>query len=179
MSLFVDIILMLMIVICLYTDLKNRRIYNKVVLPAAAGGIFFHTAWHGLPGLKFSLIGLTAGLLVFLVPFALGGLGAGDVKLLGAIGALKGSLFVFQAALGSAVAGGLIALVILLRRRALFSALKRLIYAAAMLFVFRKRSGSAALLLLDREPLSCVFPYGAAIFLGTIIAYLFNSLFPF
>jgi len=118
-----DLVLFIALAICLYTDLKEQKISNRVVFPAAAAGMIFHAAQGGLSGLKFSATGLGLGLLLFFLPFALGGLGAGDVKLLGAVGALKGPLFVFHAALGTACAGGLIALGILLWRRQLWNTL--------------------------------------------------------
>ena len=44
------------------------------------------------------------------IPFALGGMGAGDVKLMGVVGALKGPEFVWVAFLASAMAGGILAI---------------------------------------------------------------------
>jgi len=55
-------------------------------------------------------LGMLVGLLILIIPFALGGIGAGDVKLLGFIGALKGVTFVIYAAIGMGLAGGLMAL---------------------------------------------------------------------
>jgi prepilin peptidase CpaA len=88
-----DFVLLIVILICLVTDLRERRIYNKIVFPAVAAGIILNTAQFGLPGLRTSITGLLIGVMLFIVPFALGGLGAGDVKLLGAVGALKGPPF--------------------------------------------------------------------------------------
>ncbi|MBV1770150.1 MAG: A24 family peptidase, partial [Candidatus Desulforudis sp.] len=57
-----------------------------------------------------SLQGFPLGVAIFVIPFAMGGIGGGDVKLMGAIGALKGWAFTLEAALLTAVWGGVIAL---------------------------------------------------------------------
>jgi len=121
-----DLVLLILIVTCLITDLKERKIYNKVVFPAVVAGIVLNTAHLGLPGLRTSIAGLITGILIFSVPFALGGLGAGDVKLLGSVGALKGPLFAVYTALAAALIGGVLALLVLLWQRKLLSTLKRL-----------------------------------------------------
>jgi prepilin peptidase CpaA len=164
-----DLAILIVILICLITDLRERKIYNKVVFPAAAAGIILNTAHQGLPGLRTSITGLLAGVLIFIVPFALGGLGAGDVKLLGAVGALKGPLFALYTALATALIGGVIAILVLLGQRRLLSTLKRLGVALGVLV---GGGGKGALLFIDRTPYSSLIPYGLAIFLGTIAAYL-------
>ncbi|HHY40267.1 MAG TPA: prepilin peptidase [Syntrophaceticus sp.] len=167
-----DFVLLILIVICLITDLRERKIYNKVVFPAVAAGIVLNTAQLGLPGLRTSIAGFITGILLFLVPFALGGLGAGDVKLLGSVGALKGPLFAVYAALAAALIGGVLALLVLLWQRKLLSTLKRL--GMAIFILFRGGGSSGAQLLLERTPYSSLIPYGLPIFLGTIAAYLYS-----
>ncbi|HAF17584.1 MAG: A24 family peptidase [Thermacetogeniaceae bacterium] len=167
-----DLVLLILIMTCLITDLRERKIYNKVVFPAVAAGIVLNTAQLGLPGLRTSIAGFITGILIFLVPFALGGLGAGDVKLLGAVGALKGPLFAVYAALAAALIGGVLALLVLLWQCKLLSTLKRL--GMAMFILLRGGGGSMAQLLLERTPYSSLIPYGLPIFLGTIAAYLYS-----
>jgi prepilin peptidase CpaA len=168
-----DLTLLILIVICLYTDLRERRIYNLVVLPVAALGVLVNSLQHGLAGLESSIAGLGLGVALFILPFAMGGLGAGDVKLLGAIGALKGASFVLYAAMGTALSGGVIALGFLLYQRRLMKTVKRL--CLAILFLF-DRSGKGCLQsleLLEKEPYNNLFPYGAAIFLGVLLAFFY------
>lgn len=106
----VDLILVGAIAISIYTDLRSRRIYNWVVVPAAIGGLALNSWNAGLTGLGQSLSGLALGTGLLLIPFLLGGIGAGDVKLLGAVGALKGIGFVCTAFAVTALAGGVISL---------------------------------------------------------------------
>lgn len=101
--------------LCLWAmleDITRQKIPNKITLPFALAGLILQSASFGIAGAKDSLIGLLIGLLVFLLPYSLGGLGAGDVKLMAAIGALSNWRFVLSAALLTALAGGLIVIVI-------------------------------------------------------------------
>ena len=96
-----------------YTDLKFARIPNKLTLSAAALGFIINFIFKGTSGLLFSAAGLAAGLGLLLIPYLLGGIGGGDVKLLAATGAIGGAKFVFFTTLFGALAGGVLALVIL------------------------------------------------------------------
>lgn len=108
------IILLIVLLICVITDLKNRKIYNVVIFPALALAFLIHTLMNGWAGLGFSLIGFTLGLAILIIPFLLGGMGAGDVKLLALVGALQGAEFVLTAAVYMALIGSVMALAIVL-----------------------------------------------------------------
>lgn len=146
-------------------DISTRRIPNFVTLPAIVLGLIFNTYYSGLTGLGDALIGLVVGILLLLIPFTLGGMGAGDVKILAAIGALNGTSVVFHTFLYSAIAGGVVALVVALLRKQLFPVLSNIFWALHNLFTRGKG-----------QPLMPVtsgirFPYGIAIFIGTITTY--------
>jgi prepilin peptidase CpaA len=104
------------------TDWRWQRIPNQVTYPVMAVGLILG-AVEGIPGAPFGggALDHAAGLaLAFLVsyPFyASGGLKAGDAKMLMAIGALRGSLFLLTAALYGALAGGVLAIVLIALRR--------------------------------------------------------------
>lgn len=104
------------------TDWKWYRIPNQVTYPTMVVGIVLG-ALEGIPGQAFSggLLDHVAGLIIaFLVayPFyAAGGLKPGDGKLLMAVGALRGSMFLLTSALYGALAGGALALVLIGVRR--------------------------------------------------------------
>jgi prepilin peptidase CpaA len=93
-------------------DLRTRRIPQVLTLGGAIAGLAYHVAVGGWPAAVPSLAGWGVGLLLFLIPFALGGLGGGDVKLLGALGAWLGVTNVVWLALYTGVAGGVFALVV-------------------------------------------------------------------
>lgn len=97
-------------------DLKTRRIPNGLTLGAAVVALSMHSVVNGWPGLAFAVSGWAIGLALFFPVFVLGGMGAGDVKLLAAMGAWLGPWGVLWAALYTALAGGLLALMVSLAR---------------------------------------------------------------
>lgn len=115
-----DLVLAFALLVCMITDFKEHKIYNLVLLPTFLFGVGYNILIAGWPGLLQSLLGLLVGLAILFIPFALGGMGAGDVKLLAVVGAVKGSLFVFYTALGMGLAGGIMALAIMAYKAGLF-----------------------------------------------------------
>jgi prepilin peptidase CpaA len=102
---------------CCVTDLKSRRIPNIVTGPAMLLGLCYHGMTNGPGGLGFAAAGLALGLAVMIVPFLLGVMGAGDVKLMAAAGAILGPYLVLDAFLATSIFGGLYAAVVLALRR--------------------------------------------------------------
>ncbi len=92
------------------TDLRSRRIPNRLVLAGLVLGLTLNTRAYGVAGLGSSLAGGGLGLALFLPFFLLGGMGGGDVKLLAALGSLVGPTDILKVALAAALAGGLLAL---------------------------------------------------------------------
>ena len=93
-------------------DLKERRIPNWLTFSAAVSGLAYHLVVNGLTGLGLSVAGSVVGVAIFFVPFLLRGLGGGDIKLLGALGAWLGPLDIVWLALFTGVAGAVLALVV-------------------------------------------------------------------
>jgi len=98
-------------------DMRTRRIPNLVTFPAMAALLAIHGVLSGLPGLTESFLGLAGGFLVFLVPHLFRLLGAGDVKLMAAVGAGLGSRSLVTVVLLTSLAGGVQILPWLLWRR--------------------------------------------------------------
>ena len=76
-------------------------------------GLVFHGVTSGLSGLGFSAVGLILGTSVFIIPYLLGGMGAGDAKLMGGAGAILGATGVTIAAVISVLLGFVYAIVLL------------------------------------------------------------------
>ncbi len=104
--------------IAVLCDWKARRIPNALTFPMVVFGLILYVWSHGLWGIGISLLGLICGILLLYFPFSLGGVGAGDVKLVGAIGSLLGPQLVFKIFLASAVFGGIFSIVEMIRKKA-------------------------------------------------------------
>ena len=94
------------------TDLRTRRIPNVLTFGAALAGLLYQFVSGGIDGLGHAALGWLVGAVIFILPFALGGLGGGDVKLLAALGAWLGPGDVLWLSLYTGVAGGVMALVV-------------------------------------------------------------------
>ena len=85
-----EVILVIFLVTAVITDFSDHCIPNAITLMAAATGLGSHLYLGGLQGAGFSLAGLAVGMGCLLPFYVLGGMGAGDVKMMGAIGAFVG-----------------------------------------------------------------------------------------
>jgi prepilin peptidase CpaA len=101
-------------VIAAVWDLRTRRIPNVLTFGSALLAIAAHAYTGGVTAAGWSLAGWFVGVLFFLPIFALRGMGAGDVKLLAALGAWLGPGPIVWVALFSLVAGGVIGLLVAL-----------------------------------------------------------------
>jgi prepilin peptidase CpaA len=108
------------------SDVRSRRIPNVLTFSAIACALVFHALTDGLSAAGWSLAGCFLGAALFFPMFALRGMGAGDVKLLAAVGAWLGPSQVAMVALAASLAGGVIAIVVALGHGYLRTALKNL-----------------------------------------------------
>lgn len=92
-------------------DLWRRQVSNWIPIAALVGGVAINWAEQGWWGGLMALAGAVGGFAVFLVFYLLGGMGGGDVKLMAGFGAILGPSLLLWAALWTAAAGGLFALV--------------------------------------------------------------------
>lgn len=156
------IILVLILIVSLATDLKYRKIFNCVTLPTIIFAFLFYLLNGGLKGFLFSGEGFVVGLVLLIIPYLLGGMGAGDVKLMAAIGALMGSNFVFYSFIYTALIGGVIAFFLIIKARGLMNLVK-----SFFLNVVFFRSNLGSIIIPNDKNSSISFPYGIAIVLGT------------
>lgn len=164
----VDIVVLLVTCACVYTDLHRRKIYNLILLPTVLLAIGYHIYIDGLAGGLFSLQGFTLGLALLFIPYMAGGIGAGDVKLLGTIGALKGTAFIFNAFLAGAIAGGILAIFYMVKNKRLVMTLKKIFTS---FFLPMSIAGNDLTGNMEEDDKSITIPYGAAIAIGTLAAY--------
>lgn len=156
-----NIVLLIVVTVCVVTDLKSRKIYNNLIFPALAIAFGIHAISDGWAGLGFSLLGFTLGLGILIIPFLLGGMGAGDVKMLALVGALKGAGFVFAASVYMALIGAVMAFAIVLFKDGFRD---RLRFAGFIVYCIRFRLKPN----LKGYWTSGAYPYGVAIASGSI-----------
>lgn len=165
-----NIILSIVLIICLLSDMKHQKIYNIVIYPSLIIAIILQGAYYGINGFLMSLLGFFVGFIILLVPYFLGGIGAGDVKLLGLIGAIKGSVFVLNTALYMCLIGGAIALVIILMHRDTLKFFRELnLWMISFLYGTRYKLETST------SPLLKKYPYGVAITGGAAICLIFKG----
>jgi prepilin peptidase CpaA len=149
------------------TDWKTGKIYNRLTVGAMAAGLVLWTVGGALSsglvdGLTGSALALAAGLVPMAVLFAAGGIGGGDAKLMGALGAISGDWrCVLAAAVYSFAIAAIMAVVIMIRRRIVGRTLGRIV-AAAVLASSRVKPTIPG----DSPRV----PFGAAIAVGGIVA---------
>lgn len=148
-------------------DLRTRRIPNILTFGSTAVALLYGLWTGGLHGLAMSAAGWATGVALFLPMFLLRGMGAGDVKLLGAVGAWLGPTGALYAGLYSVLAGGVLALVVGLIHGYLGKALSNL----WSLLGFWRTAGIRPLpgLTIDDAP-GPRLAYGVAIAAGTLAA---------
>lgn len=104
------VVLIAVLVTAIYTDLRASRIPNWLTFAAMGFGLAVHTYSAGIQGALFSLAGLGLVFGPFFVLYVLGSIGAGDVKLMAAVGSIVGPYGAVSAAVLSVIVGGLYAL---------------------------------------------------------------------
>jgi prepilin peptidase CpaA len=97
-------------------DVRWRRIPNWLTLSAFVGGVCVQVLRAGAAGVPVALGGAALGLCVFLPFYVVHAIGAGDVKLLGGLGALVGPQALVSVAIYAAFVGGAISVVVLARQ---------------------------------------------------------------
>lgn len=167
MDILVSAMLAAALIVATITDIKSQRIYNWLTFPLILSGLATHTIFGGLEGLKFSGAGLGIGFVVMAVPYFLGVMGAGDVKLMTGIGAWLGASTTFTAFLFTCIAGGVYAIGVLVFRPELLKAVFRNIVNTFTVFVATRKFNFAPTGSEASMPRLC---YGVAISVGTITA---------
>jgi prepilin peptidase CpaA len=162
---FLTTILISILTIAAITDIRTQKIPNILTFPTMVAGLAYHSVTRGWHGLTFSSEGLAVGIAIFLIPYIMGGMGAGDAKLMGGVGAMIGPKGVFIASLFTAVVGGVYALIVFLFN---IQYLKNFIARSAVtvkVFAFTRNFIPISADESERKPKLC---YGIAIAAGTL-----------
>ncbi len=157
----------LVLIIAAYIDGKELRVPNWITFPMVLSGLAYNTYLDGTGGLWYAFIGMIVGLATLMPLYAVGGMGAGDVKLMAGIGAWLGAGATWNAFLATVIVGGIMALAMVLKRRAWDKHFRNFLMIIAEFVNIkdpRILSGIAA----ERKPRMLLLPYGIPICIGSI-----------
>jgi len=184
------VVLFLTLIVASYTDVTKRKVYNWTTYPAAALGLAFGYLAAGV-GQAPSLSGPGVGLLDRLAGLGLGfgilfafnrahdarAVGVGDVKLMGAIGALLGAYLTLWALFWGSLVGAVIAVWVLLGQGKLMRGVGRSLMAAIRLRRSSKdtSAGDAADGEPETPPEQQRIPYGVALAFGTMVTWFLHA----
>src|SRR5204863_1315166 len=90
MPIAIELLLVMLVALAAWNDFRTRRIPNWITVPGALAGFVLQIWYSGLHGAVQSIEGAALGLGLVLLLFLARGMGAGDVKLFAAVGALAG-----------------------------------------------------------------------------------------
>ena len=149
------------------TDLRSRRIPNWLTLSGVCAGILVNWALFGWPGLRNALSGMMLGFGVYFVLYLLRAMGAGDVKLMAAVGAVLGPSDWFSVFIATAIAGGVLAIALMVWKGRVWETLHNTFFIVGELVhlraPFTRRKD------LDvKNPTALKMPHGVAIAVGTL-----------
>jgi prepilin peptidase CpaA len=160
---------LLLTAIAAVVDLRSRKIPNWLTVSGIGLGIGANTIIGGWPGCKASLLGAGLGLGLLLPLVLLRALGAGDWKLMGAVGALMGWRMMLVVLLFSIMAAGLMAVVSTMRTKRVVSTLKNMWVLVRGFVTFGLRPNRE--ISLD-NPALIKLPFGVAVAAATMTCYL-------
>lgn len=152
-------------IIIAYYDVRYRRIPNAFVLATLAGGLIINLIFAGLSGVMTSLGGCALAFLPLFIMHIFGGMGAGDVKLFAAIGAVVGTSLVMPTLLIVVLTGGVIAVYSMIRNGTVRATMQRVLMILVGLLPGWQVPRFAVPV--DRRH---TIPYGVAIMIGSLIS---------
>ncbi|HVT26412.1 MAG TPA: A24 family peptidase [Lacipirellulaceae bacterium] len=158
------------LVVAAVIDGVKLKVPNWITFPMVISGWVYCATlspYAGWEGLLYSLLGTAVGLALLLPAYAIGGMGAGDVKLLAGIGAWVGSTVTLYAFATSAIVGGVIALLMVVLRRK-WSKHQAQFWMICNEILTVKDPEKLAAIAAERKSTMMLLPYGIPIAIGTI-----------
>jgi prepilin peptidase CpaA len=156
-----------MAIMIIYMDVRYRRIPNKLVLVTLIGGITLNTLFGGTHGLVVSLGGFALAFGVMFFFHAFGTMGAGDVKLFGAIGSILGTSLVLPTLVVVALTGGVMAIF-----KMVYSRRAKTTMFGVLQFFYGLLPGQTVPRFAIPADRSYTLPYAVPICFGSLLAFL-------
>ena len=149
-------------------DWRSRRIPNWLTVPGLLSGVIVHALVGGWPGTLFALEGAGLALLILLPLVILRALGAGDWKLMGAVGAFVGPVMFLFVLFGSILASGIMGVVQIYRTGRVMETLKNIVTLVRGFFTFGLKKNPQ--ISLD-NPRLLKLPFGVAVAAATLVCF--------
>ena len=159
-------------------DFYRFRVPNAITFPLLLTGLAFHTAVGSMEGLKMSLLGAAVGFGVLFLLYLIGGMGAGDVKLLSGIGAWLGAAMALQIVLFAALAGGVYAVVLMVwhaKGRETLARLQVGFFQLVTVGRYFSRDDAVQAMVRSEEGRKRAVPFGTMLAVGVVIVLCFGS----
>ena len=164
-----------LLIVAAVIDGWKLKVPNWLTFPMIVAGWAYSGAYFGWEGLLWSLLGTVAGLALLLPAYAIGGMGAGDVKLLAGVGAWVWATDTFYAFCVSTVVGGLIAMLMILYRRAWAKHQSQFWMILNEIFTIRE-ANQLSTIAAERKSRMLLLPYGIPIAIGTIMYFAWEGM---
>jgi prepilin peptidase CpaA len=163
------------LIVAAVIDGIQLKVPNWLTFPFIISGWAFSVAFFGWQGLGWSLMGTAVGLLLLLPAYAIGGMGAGDVKLLAGVGAWMHGTHTFWGFAFTAVIGAVLAIGMVLYRRAFKKHATQFKAILEEIITIRDPNQLAAIAA-DRKSTMMLLPYGIPIAIGCIAYFVWAGL---
>lgn len=167
--------LTVMLVVAAVIDGWKLKVPNWLTFPLVLSGWGCSWAMFGWSGLWASLLGTAVGLGLLLPVYAIGGMGAGDVKLMAGVGAWLGMTDTVWAFVLSAGAGAVLAVAMVLYRGTWKHHQQQFVAIVQEILIVRNPEELAARAA-ERKPRMLLLPYGIPIALGTIVYFAYSGM---
>lgn len=158
------------LIVAAVIDGLKLKVPNWITFPMIITGWIYSATlspYAGWEGLMYSVLGTAVGLALLLPAYAIGGMGAGDVKLLAGVGAWVWGTTTLYAFAVSAIVGGIIALLMVVFRRKWFKHQAQFWVICNEILTVKDPEKLAAIAA-ERKPSMMLLPYGIPIAIGTI-----------
>lgn len=165
--------LAVLVLIAAVYDIRYRRVPNWLVLIGLVTGVSLATLFFHANGLKTALLGAALAFALYLPLFALRAMGAGDLKLMVAIGAFTGPSNWIVVFVITSMLGGVLALALLLYHRQLGKTLANVVFILAELLHLRPPYRARPELDVA-HPGALRLPHGVPIAGGTLLFLMLN-----
>lgn len=166
----------LVLIVAAYIDGKQLRVPNWITFPMVFSGLLFNTLNPDGMGFLWALVGMFVGLLCLLPLYAVGGMGAGDVKLMAGVGAWLGWQTTLYSFAATAIVGAVMAIVMVWYRKSFVKHYGNLLTILHEWKTLYRNPRELSRIAAERKPSMFLLPYGIPICIGSIGYFFFAGL---